>query len=154
MLLKYRKDTFGVFTDYLAIPEDELARYVGPLNPYNPWEQITFRFAIPIIEELQPYFNHRHENEYRLRVPYHFYYVEGGHIVIVYQNQLFFFHQNITHYQIGDHPWQPIENMRLYQLCRFIPERNIFAAIGGIHTQLQATSEEEIEELGLQLITL
>jgi hypothetical protein len=147
MLLKFCGDKSGTFTHYYEIPNNEIKKYVGPINE---WHQVSFKFALPIDPNLRPYFNNREEYEYELNVPYEFYYVEGGNIVVYYNGELFFHNQNITHFKVGNNDFQPIANISLYYSCWFNAVKKIFQPIGGIYMQYYFTTEKEIQEKGLQ----
>lgn len=147
MLLKFRSNIFGEFTHYAEIDDGEIKRFVGPLSPMD---NVVFKFSIPIIEELQPYFNHQSEKTYLLKVPYDFYYVEGGYIVLHSDGQVFVYEQNITHFKIGNNGFQPIENISYYYFARFNKETNTFIPIGGVNMQFSITNEQEIEEKALK----
>jgi len=147
MLLKFRSNIFGDYTHYAEINDNEIKRYVGPLSPIH---NVVFKFSIPIIEELQPFFDFQSENTYILKVPYDFYYVEGGYIVIHFDGQIFIYEQNITEFSIGNNAFQPIENINYYYYARFNKTTKIFSPLGGVNTHFAITNEAEIHEKGLK----
>ena len=154
MLLKFRhpNNLFGEFTHYADIPEEKIKRYVGVITPRD---NVSFKFAIPIIEELRPYFNNRESNIYELRELNDFYFIDGGYIVFHNDGQLFFYHQNITHFRIGsNNPFVEINKLSYYFWCYFDIDRKLFYPIGGLNMQFAITSDEEISEKGLEKIVI
>lgn len=152
MLLKFRQNVFGDFTHYSDIAEEKLKRFLGPLTPRD---EVSFKFSIPIIEELRPYFDNKEENVYILKIPYDFYFIDGGHFVICADGNLYFFHQAITHFRINNqNPFVPVSEIKYYSWCYFDNDRKKFNPIGGVNMQFGLTTKEEIAEKQLQEFTI
>jgi hypothetical protein len=142
--VKWRTRLDSPFEFWTDVPDNNLKRYVGPIYPHNS-ENIRFRITDPIPEDLQEILG-RTQEILLLRMSEHFYFIEDK-IILVYNPDYpvaLLTKENISHFRIGDHDWQPIDNVSfLYQYCIVSLDPKAFSVIGGQYPFIWFTDDND-----------